>query len=324
MNYIPSKSDLEANLIIKLPESNSSTSLPEITVITVSYNPIKDGREQTLLNNLNSIQSQRGVILEHLIIDGASTDGTLEFLKQYHNTTHEIRILSKPDSGIYEAMNRGIAVARGRYVIFLNTDDFYHNPDGLSASLRALGQTGCAFTFSPIQIFGLKGRHSPHRNPHRRLHKYFLFCTIAHPSMLYRRETLIAVGGYNQQYKLSADYDLNLRIIAAGNKGCYVDTEFVTFMMGGVSTQQRSQGIEEKIKIVRDFHRNQYHADISDEESAWMVKHEYYPAKYLWIYKKSQEQIFRTFVNLPNGLTDKIVRKFNYIKYYILSSMSTT
>lgn len=324
MNYIPQKSDFESDLIIKQPVNKAGDVMPEVTVITVCYNPLKDNRQDSLAHNLNSVQSQRDISLEHLIIDGFSNDGTIQYLTQYHNPNYEIRILSKPDSGIYEAMNRGISLARGQYVIFLNTDDFYHNPYGLSASLSAIKQTNCAFTFSPIKVIGPHSKHSPHLNPHRKLHKYFLFCTIAHPSMLYSRQVLLSIGGYDQQYQLSADYDLNLRIISEGNQGCYVSTNFVTFLMGGASTQHRAQGISEKIKIIQYFHNKQYQVNLTNAEAVWMVKHEYYPAKYRWMYKKAQDQISKTFINIPNNLMDMIIRKFNYIKYDILSYTSKT
>ena len=118
---------------------------------------------------------QTGVVVEHLIIDGSSTDGTLDFLQAYTNAHHDIRILSKPDSGIYEAMNRGIALSRGKYVIVLNSDDYYHRADGLASSVKALEENNCGFTFAPISPIGPHTRHSPHRDPQKHIHKFFVF-----------------------------------------------------------------------------------------------------------------------------------------------------
>ena len=135
-DFSSSKQFLDA--VILKPASPDVATHPLISVVTACFNPLKDGRKDLFLKSLDSAQQQIGVSLEHIIVDGASTDGTLEFLQAYDNNNHDIRILSMPDSGIYEAMNRGIALSRGKYVIFLNTDDFYHRTDGLLLCAEAL------------------------------------------------------------------------------------------------------------------------------------------------------------------------------------------
>ena len=117
---IPSPELLQDEVILKAASDKKTKSSPVVTVVTVCFNPLKDGRRELLTKNMDSVQQQTGVAVEQIIVDGASTDGTLEFLKSYENHSHDIRILSKADSGIYEAMNRGIALARGKYVVFLN------------------------------------------------------------------------------------------------------------------------------------------------------------------------------------------------------------
>ena len=139
---IPSIEALQSALILKPASGGSSGTEPMVSVVTVCLNPLKDGRKDLLVKNLDSVQQQTGVTVEHLIIDGASSDGTIEFLTQYDNRCNDIRILSKSDSGIYDAMNRGIALSRGKYVTFLNSDDFYHRNDGLALSVKALEDIG--------------------------------------------------------------------------------------------------------------------------------------------------------------------------------------
>lgn len=315
--YIPSIEELQGDLITKPASQNVTGATPDVTVVTACFNPLKEGRRELLAKNLDSVQQQTGVVLEHLIIDGASTDGTLDFLKAYNNTNHVIRILSKADSGIYEAMNRGIALARGKYVIFLNTDDCYHRSDGLSVSMKALEKSGCCFSFAPI--LAKKSHGCSLRDPARRLHKFFVFCVVRHPSVLFRRTDITQMGGYDQAYRLAADFDLMLRLIAAGYRACYVGKCFATFVEGGFAMQNRNLNLMEKTQIVRNIHREAFGGDFSEQEAEYIVRKCKYPRKYLSVYVKSQKLIASSFLMLPQDLPNRFARRFNYAKYYLKS-----
>ena len=316
---IPSLEDVQGELLQKNATATPEEVTPIVSVVTVCFNPLKAGRRELFAQNLDSVQKQTGVALEHLIIDGASTDGTLDFLKAYENKYHDIRILSKTDSGIYEAMNRGIALARGRYVIFLNSDDFYHRSDGLSLSARALEASDCSFVFAPVLPKGPHTRFTHYHHPQRRLHKVFVSSVIPHPSMLYRRTALLEIGGFDQTYRIAADYDMTLRLITAGHKGYFVNCCFVTFMMGGLSTQDESQAsdIREKILLVRNAHSQAFGTEMTEEETEFIVTRGWYPHKYLSLYVASQKLVAHAFLGLPKGLDYKFLRRFNYIKYYL-------
>lgn len=315
---LPSPEAFQDEVLLKPgKKSQVSPDVTEVTVVTVCFNPLKDGRKELFMKNLDSVQEQVGVTIEHLIIDGASTDGTLDFLASYNNSNCDIRILSKPDSGIYEAMNRGIALAKGKYVTFLNTDDYYHRNDGLALSAKALEESGCSFTFAPILPTGSRFLHRLHRNPQQHLHRIFIFPTIPHQSMLYRRTTLVEVGGYDSSYRMGGDHDLTLSLIAAGHKGCFVDKAFVTFASGGFSTQDSALKLSEKKRRVKRFHQEVFGVELSDKETEDLVLHYRYPRKYLSIYVASQRMIDQMFVGVPQGLWQRIVHGFNYWKYYL-------
>ena len=316
---IPSIEEFQNDLIIKPLLDDVSQRTPDVTVVTVCFNPFKAGRE--FVKNLDSVQHQTGIVLEHLIIDGASTDGTLDFLKAYKNTNHEIRILSKKDSGIYDAMNRGIALARGKYVVFLNSDDHYHDENGLAASMKALEESGCSFSFAPIFAEKANGRLR-RRRPQCRLHKAFLFNVICHQSMMFRKNDLFEMGGYDLVYRIASDYDLMMRLIATGHKGCFVDHPFVTFLEGGFAMQNKRQNMKEKAMITRNFHREAFGLDLSDKEVECLVHKYKYPRKYLHLYERSQKMVADSFVNLPQGLSDRLVRCFNYAKYWLRCFLS--
>lgn len=314
---IPSLEKFQGEVILKQASSTANQSIPDVTVVTVCFNPLKDGRRELFRKNLDSVQEQEGVTVEHLIIDGASTDGTLDFLASYNNHNQDIRILSQPDSGIYEAMNRGIALSRGQYVTFLNTDDYYHKNDGLALSVKALQESGCSFSFAPILPTGSRFLHRLHRHPEQHLHRIFIFPTIPHQSMLYRRTTLVEVGGYDSSYRMGGDHDLTLRLIAAGHKGCFVDKAFVTFASGGFSTQDPKLKLSEKIRRVKRFHQEVFGIELSDKEIEKLVLHYRYPRRYLSIYVASQRMIDQTFVGIPQGFWQRFLRCFNYWKYYL-------
>lgn len=322
---IPSPEAFQCNLLHKPASETTMRPEPVVTVVTVCFNPLKAGRQNLFAQNLDSVQMQKGVAVEHLIIDGASTDATLDFLKAYDNKHHNIRILSKADSGIYEAMNRGIALAKGKYVIFLNSDDFYHRPDGLAISQKALEESNCSFTFAPVLPMGAHTHFTHYHHPQNRLHKVFVTSVIPHPSMMYRRGGLVEMGGYDPTYRIAADYDMTLRLIAAGHKGCFVNHCFATFVMGGLSTQDeiKELDIREKIRLVGNAHREAFGATLSEQELEFLVTKGCYPRKYLSLYVASQELVSHAFCGLPKSMTYRLARHFNYVKYYIKSFLSS-
>ena len=318
-SFIPTASEFQDSLILK-PATDCSSATPDVTVVTVCFNPLKAGRQELFTKNLESVQRQVGVTVEHLIIDGASTDGTMDSLKAFDNKHHDIRILSKTDSGLYEAMNRGIALAKGRYVAFLNSDDFYHDDNGLAASVKALDESGCSFSFAPILA------KKPHgvslRKPQHRLHKFFVFCVTRHPSMLFRLTDLIEIGGYNLAYRIAADYDMMLRLVAAGHKACFVNHCFVTFVEGGFAMQNEELKFREKVEIIKNIHHEAFGVELSERETERIVGKCTYPRKYLHVYEKSQRLVANSFVNLPQSFLFRLVCRFNYVKYWLYCFLS--
>lgn len=225
-----------SRLVLDKPASSSSDGNCDVTVVTVVFNAVKGGRGKMFCQCLDSVQSQRGVAVEHLIVDGASEDGTVDMVRGYDNRNVGIRLLSFHDSGIYDAMNRGIALARGKYVVFLNSDDFYHDASGLADAFARLERTGRDFSFAPARVLRAEdGKPMDHPNSHPRAGRIFVNMEFSHQSVVARREALLAVGGFDLRYRSAADYDLILRLILTGHRACCVPRSFVTFRMGGFS-----------------------------------------------------------------------------------------
>lgn len=209
---------------------------PDVTVITVVFNAFKGAGETALKECLDSVQNQTDIHLEHLIIDGASNDGTTGFIAGYDNQNHPIVFISEPDKGIYDAMNKAIAQASGEYAIFLNSDDFFHNPAGMRESIKRLRETGCDFSYAPVVVVrDGQVRDVLHSHADGRL----IFCSMpfSHQSMVSKTGVLRKMNGYDLSYRSSADYDLILRMVLSGCTACYVDCAFATFRVGGFSVQ---------------------------------------------------------------------------------------
>lgn len=292
----------------------------EVSVVTVCFNPLEAGRKDVFHKNLESVQAQKGVRLEHLIIDGASTDGTVEWLKTFRSTNHDIRILSKQDSGIYEAMNRGIALARGKYIIFLNTDDYFHDMQGMAVSMARIESFQCEFSFAPV-CFSPSSQHhsSPQIAPHKRLHRFLISWCFSHQSMLTLRSFLLRLDGFDTSYRSAADYDLLLRMIAAGAKGCFVPLPFTTFTPGGFSYSEENTKLikDECVCALQSFFKHSCSVEMSHMEAEYIFRYHVFPSKYLDLYKNIQKLIREHFIGIPNNLMSRLSWRFNYIKYYL-------
>ena len=289
-----------------------------VSVVTVCFNPLAAGRRELFRKNLDSVQSQEGVNVEHIIIDGASTDGTIEWVKNYDNKCHDIRILSQPDSGIYEAMNRGIALARGKYVIFLNSDDYFHEPSGMAHSIEKIEHFACDFTFAPVRFSDPSVHHNPQLAPQRRLHRFLISWCFSHQSMLTSRDLLLKLDGFDTTYRSAADFDLLLRMIEAGARGCFVPLAFATFTLGGFSYSEENASLitNECARSLQRFYRDTCGTEMTNDEAAYIIRHRVFPRKYIDLYKQTQKLIRERFVGVPDGPLARLSRCFNYYKYY--------
>ena len=199
---------------------------PLITIVTVCFNPIKAGRKASLCQCIESVRAQTYPHIEHLIIDGASTDGTVELLESLG-----VKYISEPDSGIYDAMNKGIRLAAGEYILFLNSDDFFHNAEGMAQSIAALRRTGAAFSCAPAVL--RNEVDGTERILTVRLHEYLYRVPFCHQTMLCRRDVFFQEGLFDTTFKSAGDYDFAIRLLLKGYDVVELESAFVTFRTGG-------------------------------------------------------------------------------------------
>lgn len=226
---------------------------PLVTVITVVFNLIESGRANCILDCIKSVNNQTCKNVEHIIIDGASVDGTLDLLKEYEDKGY-IKIYSEPDEGIYYAMNKGIDLAKGKYIAFLNSDDFWHNTMAIEESVKVLEKNNADFSYASCcyldkndNIIGFL-RPSPET--------FFIRMPFCHQTMFTKAETIRKLGKFNTNYKSSADFDFVMRLFLNGAKGIQVNLNFTSYRWIGFSALQSSSiGDAECKNIIKDVYK---------------------------------------------------------------------
>ena len=213
----------------------------KISIITVCYNA-----EKTIRETLESVASQNYPEFEHIIVDGGSSDGTLEIVREFEKGIS--KIISERDNGIYYAMNKGLLHASGDVVGFLNADDAY-------ASNNVLEQISSAFKNHAVESCYADLQYVNSSDPDKILRnwkagsfdskKFLNGWMPPHPTFYCRRELFEKYGQFNTQFSISADYELMLRFLYKnGCSSVYVPKLWIKMKVGGAS----NQSIKNRIK----------------------------------------------------------------------------
>lgn len=224
----------------------------KISIITITYNSAK-----TLQRALKSVEGQTYADIEHVLVDGASTDGTRELIEAYAKKHKNVRWVSEPDEGIYNALNKGIAMATGDVIGFLHSDDVLFAPDSIEHIAAAFQSEDVDVVYGDLQY--CRGnrvvRHwqSNSFNP----------CSLKygwmppHPTVYVRHKVYEEVGPYDEWFRISADYDMMLRIFCAGYKSQYIPEVIVSMEIGGASnknTKARLSKTQEDYIVLKKNH----------------------------------------------------------------------
>lgn len=234
--------------------------LPLVTVVTASYNLIAKGREKHVRQCIESVHSQTYPNIEHLVIDGASTDGTIELLESYQKKGW-LRCISEPDTGIYNAMNKGIAQAKGKYIAFLNSDDYWDSPHGVEASVHMLEGTRCDFSYAPCKKIREDGSFVGYQDTS--IGSFVCFMPFCHQTMFTKTKTIRAFGGFDESFRLSADYNLIQQMLLKGIPCVEVPLNFTSFRLAGLSTGNK--GIQLSHAETKQIFRNLYGDFLTEE-----------------------------------------------------------
>lgn len=236
-----------------------------VSVVTITYNIVNAGRKDFLRQCFESVHNQSYKNIEHIVIDGASNDGTLDILQEYADKGW-IRYYSGPDAGIYDAMNKGIDKANGKYVAFLNSDDFWHDLRGVEESVKYLEKEQADFSYATCYYLDEHDKYMGCLKP--RLGSFYIRMPFSHQTMFTKREKMLELNKFDDNFRSAADYDFVYRLILSGAKGVQVPLNFTSFRYIGISSIQQDLSISECLRIFeRVFH--QYGFPIKDAHNCW-------------------------------------------------------
>jgi len=214
---------------------------PKLSVITIVYNNVRD-IERTVLSVLNQSYSN----IEYLIIDGASNDGTMDILRQYESRIS--KLVCEKDKGIYDAMNKGLALATGDYVLFMNSGDEIYASNTVER-IFASGDDADIY-YGETEMFDEAwqslGRRR-HKAPEAFTWKDFKYgMSISHQAIYIRKSI---TEPYDLTYKLSSDIDWILKAAKKAKKIVNVKAVVAKYLVGGMSKKKHRQSLAERFSI---------------------------------------------------------------------------
>jgi glycosyltransferase involved in cell wall biosynthesis len=209
------------------PDTHSSVK-PKISVVTVVLNAARH-----IDRCIESVLGQTYDDIEYLVIDGGSTDGTLEVLARYRDRVDYV--VSEPDRGLYHAMNKGIRAATGEYLYFLNSDDTFCDERVVADVAAAIRQHPSADL-----VYGdvlLRSGEQLVRQPQVPVLNRKTMCRkgVCHQALFARRETLVHTGGFSEEYRIVADGDWLARALAGGATSLHLERDIAIFALDGLS-----------------------------------------------------------------------------------------
>ncbi len=221
--------------------------IPKVSIITVVYNGIAH-LEQTIESVLN--QSYENI--EYIIIDGGSTDGTVELIKQYEDKI--AYWVSEPDAGIYDAMNKGLAKATGEIVGLINADDWYEK-DAVRKVLETFEKSDAEVVHGSMQILQEDGS-SFVKGVEKSLSRLKKGMLLSHPTVFAKKSLYDQYGIFNTSYKIVADWEMMVRWWLKGVKFVGIEATLAHFRMGGVSSEHLKKSFEEKHRVRNEYNMN--------------------------------------------------------------------
>ena len=224
----------------------------KISVVTVCRNA-----ESTIEDTIRSVAGQTCRNVEHVIVDGASTDGTLDIIRKYESLVS--KWVSEPDQGIYDAMNKGLALAGGDVVGFLNADDVYAQPDILEILTRNFSGGDLDACYGDVVFVrdDLETIVRYYRSSGFAPKKLAYGWMPAHPALYLKKALFDKYGNFRTDYQIAADYELVVRLFGAKRiRYRYVPEVFVKMRIGGVSTRNWKSSLVLNKEIVRGCREN--------------------------------------------------------------------
>ncbi|WP_322906535.1 glycosyltransferase family 2 protein [Paenibacillus campi] len=250
----------------------------KISIITACYNAAAT-IEQTICSVLEQTYEQ----LQYIVIDGQSTDGTLDIIRRYEDRID--LVVSEPDQGIYDAFNKGARLATGQYIHYLNADDYLIKPDVIAQAVQQMEQQPEADIYYGGIMF--KNDRTDYFSVLNRPISYDEFAgglMLPHPAMFTRREAMLAEGWFDTSYKIAADFELTAKIFKrAPAKVIHIPVLMTVFRLGGISSLASNQAmVDAEVQRVASLHLERDIQATPAPDNAEYLK--------IWLEKKLFEQ----------------------------------
>ncbi len=207
------------------------TPRPLVTIVTATRNS-----DKTLARAIQSVREQTYEPIEHIIVDGLSTDGTEGILRRFEDLQdRRMRVIREPDGGMYEAINKGLRRTGGEFVGILNSDDWYA-PDAVEKVVGRFAATQADVVLGNIRCVTREGAGGEtSREWVARVECLDTHMSVPHPAVFVRSEIYRRLGLFDERYKIAADYEFLLRLRASGVAMSHLDAVLCNFQLGGMS-----------------------------------------------------------------------------------------
>lgn len=231
----------------------------KFSIITVVFN-----NETTIADTVKSVATQTYPNVEYLVIDGQSTDGTLARLKECGSTVTQL--ISEPDQGIYDAMNKGIALASGDIIGFINADDFYASPDVLAKVAALFDDSDIDACYGDLCYVKKDDTSDVVRywqSSDFRPSAFEMGWCPPHPTFFVRREIYERFGGFDMSYRIAADVELMMRFLEVHQvRTKYLPEVLVKMRMGGTTNRSLSNIVKQNKEILRALRQHGLRASV--------------------------------------------------------------
>lgn len=230
--------------------------MKKVSIITACINLIKEDRKEFFKQMFESIQGQTYINIEHIIIDGASKDGSQDLIQDLitkaTNKNIDIKFISEADTGVYNAMNKGVKKSTGDYFIFMNSDDYYKSKDAIKVLVETLEKNNADLSTSAVETINVKKNTTAIK---RAKPKTFVWrMPFCHQTLLSKRELFDKYGGLDENYRISADYDFIFKSLMNRAKISKTNDVLVSFRNVGLSSQDEARTTQDTLCILEKYY----------------------------------------------------------------------
>jgi glycosyltransferase involved in cell wall biosynthesis len=225
----------------------------KVSIVTATFNS-----SGTISNCISSVNDQYYDDIEHIIIDGSSNDNTLEIISKLPNRV--TKIISEPDNGLYDAMNKGISLATGEIIGILNSDDLYFDNHAIELVMKIFENTNVDCVYGDLYYVNKEDTNIISRHWITNEFKpgsFYKGWHPAHPSFFLRKRVYDLYGKFDLTFKLASDFELMLRMLERYQiTSIYVPKPLVKMRLGGETNKNFKNIFYQNIECVRSFNKN--------------------------------------------------------------------